>query len=447
MPSSQTDPLAVHRARASSVTQEHAYTRGPRITAIETVIPRDAMSSLLLVRVHTDAGTVDGEPVIGQGETYYLAEACAAVIHDWMAPRLLGSDACAIESHWRFLYERTTAFGGTGAELRALSAIDLALWDILGQLTRQPVWRLLGGPVRERIPVYNSCGGPLYGGQPGVESPAPASITSPRGCWPGHGDPGCRGPLEDNWMSANQPGDLAEELLAAGYKAMKLWSFDGIYQRCGGHRISWEDVRAGVSPFHAIRNRVGDRIEVILDGHGFFSLAAALRIAHAMREIRPLWLEDVVRPDNAETIAQFRKQAGVPIAVSEMLVTRDAYRAVLERQGADYVMIDPTWVGGISETRRIAELAQLYNVPVLMHDCTGPLTLMAGLQVAAAVPAVCYQETVRAHIATVYPRLIDSEVVVREGHIDLPERPGIGVRLLPALFAAGSRDYRVSRLV
>ena len=153
--------------RASSPTQEHAYRRGPRITALETVIPDDIMSGLMLLRIHTDAGTVGGEPVIGHGETYYLPEAAAAVIHDWMAPRLLGADACAIESHWRFLYERCTAFGGYGAELRALSAIDLALWDILGQITQQPVWRLLGGPVRDRIPVYNSSGGPRYGRDPG----------------------------------------------------------------------------------------------------------------------------------------------------------------------------------------------------------------------------------------------------------------------------------------
>lgn len=447
MKTSQPDPTSSFRVRASSAGQEHAYLRGPRITAIETMIPRDVMSSLLLVRVHTDAGSVEGEPVVGHGETYYLPEACAAVIHDWMAPRLLGSDACAIESHWRFLYERATAYGGMGAELRALSAIDLALWDILGQLAKQPVWRLLGGPVRERVPVYNSCGGPLYGGQPATGAPVAASTSVPRGCWPGHGDPGKPGPLEDNWMSANRPAELAEELLAAGYKAMKLWSFDGIYQRSGGHRISWEDLRAGVAPFQAIRERVGDRMEVMLDGHGFFSLSAALRIAHAMREVRPLWLEDVIRPDNPDTIAQFRRQAGAPIAVSEMLVTRDAYRAVLERQGADYVMIDPTWVGGISETRRIAELAQLYNIPVLMHDCTGPLTLLAGLNVAAAVPAVCYQETVRAHIATVYPRLIDSAVAVRDGHIDLPDRPGLGVRLLPALFRSEMPDYRKTEIV
>lgn len=402
------------------------------------------MSGLLLLRIHTDAGTVGGEPVIGHGETYYLPEAAAAVIHDWMAPRLLGADACAIESHWRFLYERSTAFGGYGAELRALSAIDLALWDILGQLTQQPVWRLLGGPVRDRIPVYNSSGGPRYGRDPG-HLPQSASAVR-RQSWPGHGDPGQPGPLEDNWTSQNRPGDLAEELLAAGYTAMKLWSFDGVYQRTGGHRISAADLDAGVAPFRAIRERVGDRMDVMLDGHGFFTLAAALSIARAMREVRPLWMEDVIRPDNPETIAAFRDQAGVPIAVSEMLVTRDAYRAVLDRRGADYVMIDPTWVGGISETRRIAELAQLYNVPVLMHDCTGPFTLFAGLNVAAAAPIVCYQETVRAHIATIYPLLIDAPPKVAAGHIDLPARPGLGVRLLPQLFAESAPSRRISRL-
>jgi L-alanine-DL-glutamate epimerase-like enolase superfamily enzyme len=154
----------------------------------------------------------------------------------------------------------------------------------------------------------------------------------------------------------------------------------------------------------------------------------------------------VIRPDNLDTIAAFRDQAGVPIAVSEMLVTRDAYRAVLDRRGADYVMIDPTWVGGISETRRIAELAQLYNVPVLMHDCTGPLTLYSGLNVAAATPIVCYQETVRAHIATIYPLLIDAPPTVSGGHIDLPSRPGLGVRLLPDLFASTAPSVRISRL-
>lgn len=419
-------------------TQDHAWQRGPRIMAIETVIPDDIMPGLLLVRVHTDAGTVDGTPVIGHGETYYVPEAAAAVIHDWMARRLIGADATAIESHWRFLYERALAFGGTGAELRALSAIDLALWDILGQLCRQPVWRLLGGPVRDRVPVYNSCGGPFYG-----RRRADAELARARGgSWPGHGDPGQPGPLEDNYNSLHHPVELAVELQEAGYRAMKLWSFDAVYRRAGGHYLSWPDVAEGVAPFKAIRERCGDGMELMLDGHGFFALPAALRITQALRDVRPLWIEDVLKPDSLEAMAAFRRDAGVPIAVSEMLVTRPQYQRILHSHAADYVMIDPTWVGGITETRRIAELAQVYSIPALMHDCTGPLTLFAGLQVASAVAGVAWQETVRAHIATLYPHLIDTTVTVQDGSIAIPERAGLGARWLEPLFDAGRDGYR-----
>jgi L-alanine-DL-glutamate epimerase-like enolase superfamily enzyme len=187
-------------------------------------------------------------------------------------------------------------------------------------------------------------------------------------------------------------------------------------------------------------------MEIMLDGHGFFSLPAALRIAEAMRELQPLWVEDVIRPNCVETIADFRERAGVPIAVSEMLVSREEYRQVLQRHAADYVMIDPTWVGGISETRRVAELAQLFNVPALMHDCTGPLTLFAGLHIAASCANVTYQETVRAHLKTLYPLLVDDTVCVHEGHLPLPKRSGLGIRLLPELFSPDRPGYRVTRL-
>jgi galactonate dehydratase len=146
-----------------------------RITAIETAIPSGIMPNLLLVRIHTEDG------FIGCGETYYTPHAIAALIHDWMAERLLGADALAIESHWRFLYERCTPFGHPGAEMRALSAIDLALWDILGQACNQPVYRLLGGPVREAIPVYNTSGGPSYGALNGSHGSAASSRMA--GLW------------------------------------------------------------------------------------------------------------------------------------------------------------------------------------------------------------------------------------------------------------------------
>lgn len=424
------------RRLASGPTQEHAWQRGPRIVRIETAIPHDVMPGLLALRIHTDAGTVGGVPVIGHGETYYVPTAAAAVIHDFFAPRLLGSDAMAIESHWRFLYERMTAFGGTGAELRALSAVDLALWDIAGQLLQVPVWRLLGGPVRDSLPVYNSCGGPFYG-RSNRRTPTASG-------WPGHGDPGQPGPFEDNWASMNAPEVLAEELIELGYRGMKLWSFDAVYRRSGGQSISWQDLREGLRPFERIRDRVGDRIEVMLDGHGFFTLAAARRIADGMVPVRPLWLEDVLRPDSVHAMAEFRRQSHVPIAVSEMLVTADSYRQVLDAGAADFVMIDPTWVGGISASRRIADLAQLHQIPVLMHDCTGPLTLLAGVTIGASHSAVVMQETVRAHLATLYPLLIDTSIHVVKGELPLPEQAGIGARWLPELFDASHPGYRVS---
>jgi L-alanine-DL-glutamate epimerase-like enolase superfamily enzyme len=182
----------------------------------------------------------------------------------------------------------------------------------------------------------------------------------------------------------------------------------------------------------------------MVDGHGFFMLPAALRIADALRELKPLWLEDVLKPDNLDTLADFRRQSRMPISVSEMLLTRADFAKALSAGAADYAMIDPTWVGGISETARLAHLAQAYNGPATMHDCTGPLTLFAGLHVNAAVPGCCWQETVRAQIRTVYRFLIDTQPVIRDGYAELPQGPGLGTRLNPDLFDAKRSGYRIS---
>ena len=188
------------------------------------------------------------------------------------------------------------------------------------------------------------------------------------------------------------------------------------------------------------------KIEVMFDGHGHFQLPAALRIADALRELKPLWLEDILKLDNLDTLADFRRQSRMPISVSEMLLNAPDYLSALEKRAADYVMIDPTWAGGISESIRIGRLAQAYNIPVSMHDATGPLTLFCGLHLLAALPNGFLQETARAQIQTAYKDLIDDEVVIRDGAIDLPRRAGIGVRLNPGLFKTDAPSYRMSRL-
>ncbi len=405
----------------------------PRITAIETAIPSGIMTNLILVRIHTDDGRV------GCGETYYTPQAIEALIHDWMAERLLGAEATDIESHWRFLYERCSAFGAPGAEMRALSAVDVALWDILGQVCGQPIWRLLGGAAQEKVRIYNTCGGPGYGVMKGGASAAPKHPG-----WPGYGDEGSPGPLQDNWSSIHAAGDLAEELIAEGITGMKVWPFDRYVHRSGALYLSPADIEEGMKPLREIRERVGDGIEIMIEGHAFFQLTSALRLAEALKEIRPLWLEDFLPVDNVRTMADFRRRSGLPIAASEMLLGRNAYLSLLEAQAADYVMVDPTWAGGISETRRIIDLAQAHHLPATMHDCTGPLTLFSGLHCATASTNVVFQETVRAHIRTFYGKLIDRQPVIENGHLQPPTDPGLGTSLLPELFSPGQHQYRRS---
>ena len=404
-----------------------------KITKLETSIPVEVMPEVLALRIHTDAG------YIGCGETYYAPHAVEAMIHDWMGRRLLGCDPLAIESHWRFLYERTSNFGSRGCELRAISAIDLALWDIFGQLCGQPVWQLLGGRAQTSIPLYNSSGGPAYGGR---------NLSNPdsRG-WPGYGEVGCEGPLNDYWSVLNKPVDYAKELIGEGYAGVKMWTLDSAAHKPGGPlHISHRDLDEALQPLRDIRAALGKEIEIMLDGHGFFQLPAALRIARAVRDIDPLWLEDVMRVDCIDTLVDFRNKAAIPLAVSEMMIGSEDYRMVLEKRGADYIMIDPTWVGGISQSRRIAQLAQIYNIPVVMHDCTGPLTFLSGLHIATASTNVAWQESVRAHIRLLYPRLIDEKVIIRDGRAMPPERPGLGAAWLPSLFESTRNHLRMSQL-
>jgi galactonate dehydratase len=407
----------------------------PKITAVETTIPVGIMPHLILLRIHTEDG------LIGCGETYYTPHAIEALVHDWMAERLLGAEATDIEGHWRFLYERCSAFGTPGAEMRALSAVDVALWDVLGQLCGQPVWKLLGGAAQERVRIYNTCGGPGYGGVQRASREAPKHPG-----WPGYGDEGESGPLQDNWASIHAAGDLAEELVAEGITGMKVWPFDRYAHRGNGLYLSRPDLDKGMEPLREIRDRVGDAIEIMIEGHAFFQLPAALRLAEALAEIRPLWLEDVLRVDNIETLADFRRQSGMPIAATEMLLGRSSYLSLLQAHATDYVMVDPTWAGGISETRRIVDLAQACNIPATMHDCTGPLTLFSGLHCATASANVVLQETVRAHMRTYYEQLIDRQPEIENGFLIPPTDSGLGTSLLPELFSPDSRHYRRSEV-
>ena len=401
-----------------------------KITQVETIHLGD-FPHILFVAIRTDEG------LVGYSDTYYMTDAVRAYIHQFAAPMLIGHDPLAIELHWRRLYEVIAHIAGKGAEIRGLSAIDCALWDIFGQATNQPVWQVLGGATRDRIRTYNTCGGPHYG--------RPTRGGSGYGA---DGELGAR--YEDLVGFMTDAGALAQDLLSEGITGMKLWPFDFVLDPDGwanwktfkgafdpkrvaihGHSISKADLEVALRPFRQILDAVGDKMDIMVEGHGFWSLPAAKTIARALEPFEPYWLEDLMRADDVGALAELRASTRTPLLVSEYLTTRYEYKPVLEKGAADIIMIDPTWAGGITESKKIATMAEAYKRPVALHDCTGPFTLLAGIHLAINCSNAVIQESVRAYLRLTYPELITEVPAVLDGHFLAPAKPGIGAALLP----------------
>jgi L-alanine-DL-glutamate epimerase-like enolase superfamily enzyme len=288
----------------------------------------------------------------------------------------------------------------------------VALWDILGQAVGRPIYQLLGGASRDRVPIYNTCGGPAYGRPP----------------YEAHGRPG---PLEDLYAWHHAPEELAADLLSEGISAMKIWPFDDFGIRNEGLSITPDELDQGLEPVRRIRAAVGSRMRIMIEGHGFWRLPAAIRIARALEPFDIEWLEDMLLAHDIGALAELKAATTIPILASEYLVTRHQFLPLLERRAADIVMLDPTWTGGITESHKIGSLVDSFGLPVTMHDCTGPFTLLAGVHLALAAPNATYQETVRAYIRTWYRDVVPHSVTIEDGYILPPTEPGIGTSLLP----------------
>lgn len=156
----------------------------------------------------------------------------------------------------------------------------------------------------------------------------------------------------------------------------------------------------------------------------------------AMEEVRPAWLEDLMRADDIDALAELRNTSTCPILASEYLATRYEYKPLLEKQAADIVMIDPTWAGGITETKKVCAMAEAYKRPVAMHDCTGPFTLYAGIHLAINATNAIYQESVRAYLRVNYPELATELPTVESGHILAPRNPASVRRCTPTFGSA-----------
>ena len=404
-----------------------------RITAIETLQLAEC-PFLLWLRLHTDAG------VVGTGETFWAPGPVAAYIHDNVAPYLLGKDPRDIELHDRTLGSVYVGQRDSGAEVRGNSAVNIALWDIYGQALGEPVWRLLGGRTHQSVPIYNTCAG--YGHIRATKRNALFERTED---WTLRRGDAAEGPYEDLLAWRFDADQLAESLLSEGIGGMKIWPFDIAAEASNGTRIRTADLDKALEPFAKIRDAVGNRIEIMVELHGLWTVPCALRIAEALKPYAPAWLEEPIRFNELDGMAELARHTSIPIAASERLATGASFRQLIEKRAASIIMIDLAWCGGISTARKIANMAEAAELPVTLHDCTGPIVYAASCALSATLPNVNYQEAVRAYFSGWYREVVDQLPVITDGAVAPLEGPGLGLALRPELWHRPDAAVRFSR--
>ena len=205
------------------------------------------------------------------------------------------------------------------------------------------------------------------------------------------------------------------------------------------------DLKAGLEPFRKLRAAVGDRIEVMAELHSLWNTTSAIRICQALEDYGVFWAEDpLMKMDDARALADLRRQTRVPVCGSETLGGTVRFRDLLAADALDFVMLDLAWCGGLTEGRKIAALAEAYAKPLAPHDCTGPVTLWAGLHLALHAPAAIFQEVVRATLATWYSDLVTDLPVIHNGIVQAPTEAGLGTSLRPEVAKRDDATVRIS---
>lgn len=368
-----------------------------RITRVDTVYWKSPKSApwrpnWTWVRIHTDSG------IIGLGETYPRNGTEAAAVHGACSEFLLGRDPADINRIEADLY-RAFAFNVTGgAEMRALSAINLALWDILGKSLGVPVYRLLGGKSNPRVRVYNTCF-----------------------------------PYKYNFNT--EPEKIMRELLDHhGVSAIKIWPFDRAAMRNQHQYVTFSDLEEGLAPVRKLRDTFGDRIEILIEFHSNWNLTSAQRIAKALEPYKPMWLEDMLLPESFAQYRQLAESTSLPLTLSERLAGQRAFLEALEARVPRFVMFDVCWCGGLTEAARIASLADAFQLPIAPHTAGGPLLFYASTHLTTAAPNVWIQESVQGFYESTWPEMLANPIVPDQGFITAPELPGLGMEVKPEIW-------------
>ena len=385
--------------------------------------------NLLWVRVHTSDG------ITGLGETYFGAGPSEADIHDRIAPIILGQDARRIE-YLNMKMQPYVGFTGSGAEVRALAAVDVALWDIAAKSADKPLCDLLGGKTRNQIQVYNTCAGPNY-------------VSKTSAVRPDNFGTGAQQSNETKYDDLNaflnHPEDLASSLMEMGIFSMKIWPLDLAAGAVDGIDISPADLKKGIEPFERIRKAHGDKMRLKAELHGLWSLNAAKKIAHALEPLDMDWIEDPVWMDRSFEVSELARATSAPLAGGETLATLGQFKALIDDGNIGTPIMDIVWAGGVTAARKIAALAESRSRPIAFHDCSGPVTLAVSTHLALSLRNVREQEIARGFYYNWYQDFVDHLPPIDNGMITVPDGSGLGLDLLPDVFKRPDAIHRISR--
>ena len=351
----------------------------------------------LFVRIHTDSGLVG----TGEGSLQYKDAALAAELENF-GTFLRGKDPFQIEHIWTSLHRRVTWTGGA-VTMSAISAIDLALWDIKGQALGVPVYELIGGKVRDRVPLYANG-------------------------WFSGERPSAHGPQNDIDNEAAWYAERARDVAAQGYRCLKLYPF-------GGEQvITQERIERGVGLVRAVREAVGPSIEIAVDVRARLNPWSARRVAQQLEPLDIAWLEEPILFDNADAMAALARELSVPVATGEQLYTRWEFRALLEQNAVGIIQPDICHAGGFSELRKIAAMAETYYVTLAPHNSNGPISTVASLHLDMAIPN-CHRQELFLNSLPLYQEVLTNPLVIEEGYGTPPAGPGWGTALDDAVLA------------
>jgi len=385
-----------------------------KITGVRPWLIKSSASywgEFLFIEVTTDEG------VSGWGEittTTRLANRALCSMLRQIGSSLEGEDPAHIEQLWHKTFRSYTYMGSRGAAVECVSAIDIALWDIRGKVLGQPIYELLGGPVRDEIALYTH-------------------------------------PDQRKFTSRDGVVQEIRDIVASGHTALKFDPFP--YQgkiEGGGAReqrdgyldgsMTRKDEREAAELTALIRETTGPDIELLIDAHGRFDVPTAIRLCHTLEEAGNIdWFEEPVPPESINALKQVRDKVGTAISWGERGHTKWDFVPILENKLADYIMPDVTWTGGITELKKISALCEAYYIPVSPHDAAGPVNVVAGAQVMMTVPNFYKLETSEWNLSK-YDHLINIPLDNSNGSLKLNPAPGLGIELNRSYLEANEVD-------